>query len=109
MQILEENEVALQRVKVCYTPVLDKLTWEKTQKDFAVFPMLGPYCSLGGLLLGDPRLLHRRFGILEMHGGATVESCRMIDDGRSRGHLADLANAAAHLPADLDLLAAVRR
>ena len=44
-----------------------------------------------------------------MHGGATEESCRVIDDGKARGHNADSANTAAHRPADLDLLVAMCR
>ena len=55
-----------------------------------------------------PRLLNR-FGILEMHGGPTVESCKVIDDGKARGHNADSANTATHRPADLDLLASLAR
>ena len=44
-----------------------------------------------------------------MHGGATEESCRVIDDGKARGHNADSANTAAHRPADLDLVIAICR
>ena len=79
-----------------------------TQNEFLSTSMLGPYYSLVQLPDGDPILLNT-FGILEMHGGATEESCRVIDDGRSRGHNADSANTAACRPADLDLLAAVCR
>ena len=77
--------------------------------------MVGPYYSLvefPGAGAGDssiaPRLLNR-FGILEMHGGATEESCRVIDDGKAQGHSADSANTAAHRPADLDLVVAICR
>ena len=107
-EVVEQNQIALTRAKPSYSPVLDRLAWEKTQKEFEHFSMMGPYYSLAQLPDGDPRLLNR-FGILEMHGGATEESCRVIDDGRSRGHNADSANTAAHRPADLDLLAAVCR
>ena len=107
-QIAAENAIALSRAKPSYSAVLDKLAWEKTQKEFGHFSMLGPYYSLAELPNGEPRLLNR-FGILEMHGGATEESCRVIDDGKARGHNADSANTATHRPADLDLLAAVCR
>ena len=107
-QIIEENKIALSKAKPSYSHALDKLAWEKTQKEFENFSMLGPFYSLDELPDGKPRLLNR-FGILEMHGGAIEESCRVIDDGRSRGHNADSANTAAHRPADLDLLAAVCR
>lgn len=107
-QIAVENEIALSSAKPSYSPVLDKLAWEKTQKEFENFSMLGPYYSFGELPTGCPRFLNR-FGILEMHGGATEESCRVIDDGKSRRHNADSATTATHRPADLDLLAAVCR
>lgn len=70
--------------------------------------MVGPFYSLAEWANGNPRLLNR-FGILEMHGGATEGSCRAIDDGKARGHNADSANTAAHRPADLDLLVAMCR
>ena len=76
--------------------------------------MKGPYYSLLDLPAYDPesyevpRLLNR-VGILEQHGGAAEESCRVIDDGQARGHNADSANTATHRPADHDLLAAHAR
>ena len=90
------------------------LAWDKTKKEFSSFSMVGPYYSLAELPGTNdqsstvPRLLNR-FGILEMHGGATTESCRVIDDGKARGHNADSANTAAHRPADLDLVIAICR
>ena len=105
-QIEAENAIALSRAKPSKSAALDKLSWEKTQKEFANGSMKGPYYALDALPCGIPRLLNR-FGLLEMHGGATEESCRVIDDGKARGHNADSANTAAHRPADLDLLAAV--
>ena len=107
-EVVEQNKIALTRAKPSYSPVLDRLAWEKTQKEFENFSMMGPYYSLAQLPDGHPRLLNR-FGILEMHGGATEESCRVIDDGRSRGHNSDSAKTAAHRTADLELLAAVCR
>ena len=72
--------------------------------------MLGPVYALGelpGIKLNSeivPRLLNR-FGILEMHGGATEESCRVMNDGKARGCNGDSANSATHRPADHDLVA----
>lgn len=71
-EMMEENKIALSRAKPSYSPVLDRLAWEKTQKEFLTFSMLGPCYSLAQLSDGDPRLLNR-FGILEMHGGATEQ------------------------------------
>ena len=73
--------------------------------------MLGPFYSLDDLpsVPGkSPRLLNR-FGILEMHGGATEASVRNIDDGKARGHNEDSANTATHRPADLDLVGSMCR
>ena len=73
--------------------------------------MLGPFYDLDELPCAPgcvPRFLNR-FGILEMHGGATEASVRNIDDGKARGHNIDSANTATHRPADLDLLGALSR
>ena len=53
-QIAAENAIALSRAKPSYSAVLDKLAWEKTQKEFEHFSMLGPYYSLAELPSGDP-------------------------------------------------------
>ena len=55
-----------------------------------------------------PRLLNR-CGILDMHAGASEESCRVLDDGKARGHNADSPNTSIHRPAAFDFLAAVAR
>ena len=107
-EVATENAEVLKRAKPSYSRKLYELAWAKTKKEFESFSMVGPYHSLAQLPPGLPRLLNR-FGILEMHGGATEESCRVIDDGKARGHNADSANTAAHRPADLDLLVAICR
>ena len=107
-EVEAENLTALDRAKPSGNPKLDQMAWEKTVKEFEARSMLGPFYSLDDLPPGDPRLLNR-FGILEMHGGATEESCRVIDDGKARGHNSDSANTAAHVPADLDLLVLILR
>ena len=113
-EIAEENRIALERAKPSKNPKMDSLAWEKTKAEFVKETMKGPYYSLCDLPAYDPesydvpRLLNR-VGILEQHGGAAEESCRVIDDGKARGHNADSANTATHRPADLDLVAALAR
>ena len=113
-QIFEENKIPLERAKPSRNKNVDALAWEKTKGEFVNKTMVGPFYSLDKLPGGDdacnkpPRLLNR-FGILEMHGGATDESCRVIDDGKARGHNANSGNTAIHRPADLDLVAALAR
>ena len=113
-ELTEENRVALERAKPTANPRVDMMAWEKTKAEFEKMTMLGPFYSLSELPAYHPeekpvpRLLNR-FGILEQHGGATVESCRVIDDGKARGHNADSANTATHRPADLDVIAALAR
>ena len=94
-----DNADALKKVKPSYGRKLDELAWAKTRMGFENLSMVGLYHSLAQLPPGIPRLLNR-FGILEMHGGATEESCRVIDDSKARGHNADSANTDAHRPAD---------
>ena len=113
-EILEENKIALERAKPSKNSNVDALAWEKTKGEFVNRTMVGPFYSLDELPCDDlssdtpPRLLNR-FGILEMHGGATQESCRVIDDGKARGHNANSGNTATHRPADLDLVASLAR
>ena len=107
-EIEVDNKIALDRAKPSKSPKLDQLAWAKTKKEFENSTMTGPFYSLDELPHGDRRLLNR-FGIIEMHGGATEESCRVIDDGKARGHNADSANTAAHVPADLDQEVAILR
>ena len=110
-EVLEENKIALERAKPSSKPRLDEMAWAKTKKEFENSTMVGPFYDLNELPFAPgcvPRLLNR-FGILEMHGGATEESCRVIDDGKARGHNADSANTAAHVPADLVLMVAILR
>ena len=107
-EIEVENQLALDRAKPSKSQKWDQLAWAKTKKELENSTMMGPFYSLDELPHGDRRLLNR-FGILEMHGGATEESCRVIDDGKARGHNADSANTAAHVPADLDQEVAILR
>lgn len=90
-EVLAENRVAIKRAKPSNNPKLDDVAWEKTKAGFAQQTMKGPYCGLDELpkvwpdSCAVPRWLNC-VGILEMRGGATLESCRVIDDGKARRH-----------------------
>lgn len=111
--IVKENEIALERAKPSKNPTADRLAWTKTKVKFQKSQMLGPFYAFGDLPVWPdacviPRLLNG-FGLLKMRGGATHESCRVIDDGKARGHNADSDNTATHRPADLDREATLAR
>ena len=73
------NRSVVHRVRSTGDPTTDIMAWDKILAEFANGFMQGPYYSLDELPAGQKRLVPR-FPLLERHGGAIVDSCRVIDD-----------------------------
>ena len=99
----EHNNKVLSSVSSTGDVKLDAASWEKSQKEFNVKTLLGPY--LPSELPEDARLLPRR-PIWECHGGNTEASCRNIDDGLMGGQNGAVGLSAVHRPCTVDTLVA---
>ena len=95
------NSSVLHRVMSIGDQTTDTMAWDKILAEFANGSMQGPYYSLDELPAGQKRLVPR-FPWLERHGGAKVDSCRVIDDCKITNINNESGNTPAHRPIDLD-------
>ena len=107
-ELIAANNLCLSRVGPSGNPKLDMMAWDKTCIEFSVGSLLGPFYSLNELPKGRYRLLPR-FAILERHGNATEDSCRVIDDCKLPGLNLESGTTSAHRPLDLDAWCAMIR
>ena len=85
-EIETANAKVMTRVRTTGDPDLDRLAWDKLEAEFQNGSMLGPFYDLdeipGVTGCTGVRRLVPIFGIIERHGGAVVDSVRVIDDCR---------------------------
>ena len=104
----ERNVKLIQRIKSTGSDEVDEAAFQKTMDEVKAGVLEGPYVSLEATGLTNPCVVPRH-GILEMHGDATEETIRNVDDlliGEQNGTVGTLS---AHRPTDADALVAQTR